>query len=203
MPYGALALDTISTSGNLAIEGNVEVSSNVTVGADLFVSGSQVEPLVLATAKTATGTAVDFAGIPSWVKRITISFNGVSTSGSSYVEVRLGTTSGFVFSGYISYSSFNGSTNGNASVTDGFTTDSGGPTASTFRYGHMILTLLDPSSNLWVSSHIIGQNIVGAGIWVMHGGGRISLPSALTQLRLTTVNGTDTFDAGTVNIMYE
>lgn len=167
-------------------------------------TGVQLGSLTSGTAQaTTSGTSIDFTSIPSWVKRITISFNGVSTSGTSYVEVRLGTPSGFVSSGYVSISSFNGSTNGTASVTDGFTIDSGGASTSDLRYGHMILTLLDPSSNLWVSAHHIGKNIVGTGTWVMHGGGRVSLPSALTQLRLTTVNGTDTFDAGSVNIMYE
>lgn len=34
-------------------------------------------------------------------------------------------------------------------------------------------------------------------------GGTISLAGALDNVRLTTVNGTDTFDAGSINILYE
>jgi hypothetical protein len=33
--------------------------------------------------------------------------------------------------------------------------------------------------------------------------GHVSLSGALDRIRLTTVNGTDTFDAGSVNIIYE
>ena len=35
------------------------------------------------------------------------------------------------------------------------------------------------------------------------GGGSISLAGTLDRVRITTVNGTDTFDAGTINIRYE
>jgi hypothetical protein len=34
-------------------------------------------------------------------------------------------------------------------------------------------------------------------------GNALALGGVLDRVRLTTVNGTDTFDAGTVNILYE
>jgi hypothetical protein len=34
-------------------------------------------------------------------------------------------------------------------------------------------------------------------------GGSIALAALLTAVRITTVNGTDTFDAGSINILYE
>ena len=33
--------------------------------------------------------------------------------------------------------------------------------------------------------------------------GRVTLSGALDRVRVTTVNGTDTFDAGSINILYE
>ena len=46
-----------------------------------------------------SGTSITFSSIPSWAKRVTVMFNGVSTSGSSNIQVQLGagstTTSGY------------------------------------------------------------------------------------------------------------
>jgi hypothetical protein len=35
------------------------------------------------------------------------------------------------------------------------------------------------------------------------GGFQVSLSGTLDRIRLTTVNGSDTFDAGSINIIYE
>ena len=46
-----------------------------------------------------SGTSIDFTSIPSWVKRITLMFNGVSTNGTSNYQIQIGsgsvTTSGY------------------------------------------------------------------------------------------------------------
>jgi len=152
--------------------------------------------LVMGTAQsTATGaTAYDFTGIPSWAKRITIMFNGVSTSGTSQVQVQLGDSGGFETSGYSGGSSY-ASTNGANSA--GFTIEySGGPLATTVRSGILTICLL--GSNTWCSAGIMNWN--GPSI---SSAGAKTLSDTLTQVRITTVNGTDTFDAGTVNIMWE
>lgn len=207
--YSADASGVLQLQGNGTTGLTVGNTGNVTVNTNLFVSGAEVEPLILGTAQASTsGTNIDFTGIPNWVKRITVMFNGVSTNGTSYVEIRLGTSSGIVSSGYISMSAYvgtasYGTTASNIIITDGFTIDAGGPSAPSLRYGHMILSLVNPSTNSWVASHTIGHNIPGTGYFPMFGGGSVSLASVLTQLRLTTVNGTDAFDAGSINIMYE
>jgi hypothetical protein len=71
-----------------------------------------------ATAQASTsGTSINFTDIPSWVKRITVMFNGVSTSGTSIRQAQLGagsvTTSGYTSSGF----GWTGGTNGVASTT--------------------------------------------------------------------------------------
>ena len=200
MPYGSLALDTISTSGNLTVEGNVAVSSNITAGADLFVSGSQVKPLVLGTAKTATGTAVDFTDIPVWSKRITLMFSGVSTSATSNWLIQLGTDSGIENTGYLGVSGFYGTSTNGANYTTGFGLFISG--ADRVAHGTIVITQLSSSTNTWTCSGSLGITAGAAGFTCSSTGAK-SLASILTQLRLTTVNGTDTFDAGTVNIMYE
>ena len=118
-------------------------------------------------------------------------FNGVSTNGGSPVIVQLGTSGGLTTSGYSSYVLYNG---GATSATNGLVTTGVG--SGDFRYGQMTITTM--GSNIWIENcgYTVGTN-GGAG------GGGVTLSSALTQLSITTANGTDTFDAGSVNILYE
>jgi hypothetical protein len=146
-----------------------------------------------ATAVASTsGTSIDFTGIPSWVKRITVMFFGVSTSGSSSLQIQIGSGS-FTTSGYVSQGSYGANA---FSATTGLILDSGGGGAS-FRDGSAVLTLV--SGNSWINTSSLSQN----GQYSSLSGGRLSLGSALDRIRITTVNGTDTFDSGSINILYE
>lgn len=139
---------------------------------------------------TTSGTTVDFTGIPSWVKRITVMLSGVSASGSGDIIVQLGTSGGFVTTGYNGQVCTAGGTTTNYST--GFMVANTSAGANTYRG---IMTIANLSGNLWVESHIVAN----ANRW---GSGDISLSGALTQLRLSTTGG-DTFDAGSINIIYE
>jgi hypothetical protein len=55
-----------------------------------------------------SGTSIDFTSIPAWVKKITVMFDRVSTNGTSFVQVQLGTSGGFVITGYVSAASNTG-----------------------------------------------------------------------------------------------
>lgn len=177
----------------------VNANANVTVSNSLFVSGSEVQPLVSGTSQTTTsGTSIDFTSIPSWVKRITVMFRGVSTNGTSFGLVQLGTSSGITTSGYLGAGGFyvNASNSFVNNATTGICFGLG--EALRVIHGHVIFTLL--GSNTWVASGAFGySNAAGAGSC----GGSVTLSGTLTQVRITTVNGTDTFDAGSVNILYE
>jgi hypothetical protein len=181
---------TFTTSG---ITGNLvgNVTGNVT--GSLTAGGS----LTLATAQTATGlNAVDFTGIPSWVKRITVMFAGTSLTGTSQHLVQIGDSAGFETSGYVSGSAVardNLATLGGTS-TSGFIIFQGN-TASNIFNGTLILNYV--GFNSWCAS-ITGNNF-DTGI---SGGGTKTLTSTLDRIRITTVNGSN-FDAGTINISYE
>jgi len=146
---------------------------------------------------TTSGTTKDFTGIPSWVKRITVMFAGVSLSGTSSVLVQIGSGS-VTTTGYTS----NGNDLNMTSGTGGLSSTAGmvvsmNNAARSFS-GHMMLTNI--SGNIWVSSHY------GAGVGTSFsnvGGGNVTLSGTLDRVRITTVNGTDTFDAGSINILYE
>ncbi|NBS70029.1 hypothetical protein EBT31_14115 [bacterium] len=158
--------------------------------------------MVLETAKASTsGTSVDFTGIPSWVKRITVMFNGVSTSGTSPVIIQVGSGS-YVTSSYASHSTaIENLTQGSTASGAGFLTEPAPTFAAAVRYGTAILNLV--GSNQWVFQSM--QGVSGAANARTHfaGGASPSLGGTLDRLRITTVNGTDTFDAGSINILYE
>ena len=156
------------------------------------------QPLTLETAQSATGTEVDFTSIPSWVKRVTVMFGGVSTNGASAVQVQIGAGS-ILSSGYLGASAWSVNTVGIAASnnTSGFRVDNFGLAGDT---RHGIATLALVGTNVWVFSSVIGLSDSAA---VGYAGGSIGLAGALDRVRITTVNGTDTFDAGTINIMYE
>ena len=152
--------------------------------------------LTAGTAVTASGTSIDFTGIPSWAKRITVMFSGVSTSGTSNILIQLGDSGGIENTGYLGASSFCGSTTSAVNFTAGI----GFNTASAAFVVHGGVSIFLIGSNLWSAFGIVGRSD-GAG--TLQTGSSKSLSDTLTTVRITTVNGTDTFDAGSINILYE
>jgi hypothetical protein len=157
------------------------------------------QPLTLATAQnTTSGTSIDFTAIPSWVRRITVLLSGVSLSGSSNLLIQLGDSGGIETTGYAGSSVVAG--NAVASAGALFTTGIGvmGNNAANVIHGTVVIHAV--GSNVWVASGSYGYTNTGSSGST---GSSKTLSDTLTQVRLTTVNGTDTFDAGSVNIMYE
>lgn len=166
------------------------------VSASLSGTSANV-PLVQGTAQnTTSGTAIDFTGIPSWAKRITVSFQGVSTNGTSAVIVQLGTSGGVVTSGYLGMCT-TANAGSQTAYSSGFIWNN---VVAATDIGHGTMTLTNLSGNNWVETGLFcGSNATNA----RYGAGSIALAGALTQVRLTTANGTDAFDAGSVNLLWE
>lgn len=154
--------------------------------------------IVSGTSQASTsGTSIDFTGIPSWVKRITVMFNGVSTNGTSNYLMQIG--SGSVET--TSYRStvvglFNTAAVTASSPTAGFALTVS-TTASELLTGHVVITIL--SGSTWVCS----GNMYKTDGNIYTTAGSKTITGTLDRVRITTVNGTDTFDAGSINIMYE
>ena len=146
-----------------------------------------------------SGTSIDFTSIPSWVKRITVMFAGVSTTSTSSVQIQLGVSGGPVTSGYIGALYGLGTTGTLTNYSAGFLVDTSSTAASgSIRSGQFVFSLLTGST--WVGSGTVGLSNIN---YFASGAGSVALSGTLTQVRITTVGGTDTFDAGTVNVMYE
>lgn len=158
-------------------------------------------PITLATEQaTTSGTVKDFTGIPAGVKRITIMFVGVSTNGTSNLKLLIGDAGGLEETGYVSTAVTleNAGAVASSSVTTYFIL-SGALTAAGLISGTVVLTLENAAAFTWVSSGQIKRLTTGMSL----SAGDKSLSAELTQLRITTTNGTDAFDAGAINISYE
>lgn len=194
-----LAITTPATSATLAIADGktLTVSNTMTLTGtdstsyDLDSIGSAVT--LLTAVATTSGTSKNF-NIPAGAKEITISFAGVSLSGTSDLLVQLGDAGGFETTGYVSISA---SSAAESTSTAGFVMRVAA--AGNLAYGHMFLSLVDPATFQWVSSHAARVAATAA----LSGGGDKTLTAELTQVRITTVNGTDTFDAGVANVSYK
>jgi len=154
---------------------------------------------ILATAQnTTSGTSINFTGIPSWVKRVTVMFNGVSTNGTSNIQVQLGNGS-VVTTGYLGGGSFtqNSTTTVGANSTTGLLIVPA-VIAATAAYANATISKI--TADTWVFSCCGGNSNSSSSF---SSGGVIVLGSALDRIRLTTVNGTDTFDAGLINLLWE
>jgi hypothetical protein len=158
-------------------------------------------PLISGTAVASTsGTSIDFTGIPSWVKRITVLFSGVSTNGSSIVIVQLGDSGGIEATGYLGacVTTSTGPTISASNFSASFLTSTARASTSV-SHGSLVLTALN-SSNTWVANGIFTGSDAA---YAQTLSGSKALSNTLDRIRITTGNGTDTFDAGTINILYE
>ena len=174
-----------------SVTGTYTMAGTPTMGASVLTS---------ATAQASTsGTVKDFTGIPSWVKRITVMFDGVSTNGTSNLQIQLGTGSTtYTTSGYLgAVVVFAVATMATANISTGFGV-SALHAAANLVGGNMVLTNL--TGNTWSAASNFG---VSNGTFSYTSAGSVPLGAALTAIRITTVNGTDTFDAGSINILYE
>jgi hypothetical protein len=178
--------------GDMVLTTATQTLTNKTLQSSTIQGGA----ITLATAVTASGTSVDFTGIPSWVKRITVMFRGVSTNGSSPVMVQLGDAGGFETTGYSGSVDYVEDNSVGTTFSTGFLVDRS-LVASNVRTGQM--TICAFGSNIWNETSTISDTLVA----LLLGAGDKALSDTLDRIRITTVNGTDTFDAGTINIMYE
>jgi hypothetical protein len=166
----------------------IDGSSSVTINSGAILG------ITSGTAVASTsGTSIDFTGIPSWVKRITVMFSGVSTNGSSNILVQIGSGS-ITTSGYTSEASQGTDVTSTAGFLQTSTIIS-----SQVRTGVTTINLV--GSNIYVAAGVIADTTANSS--AARTAGTVTLSGTLDRVRITTVNGTDTFDAGSINILYE
>jgi hypothetical protein len=182
-----------STSGSITLAAPAVAGSNTQT---LVAATGTLAPLISGTAVTASGTSVDFTSIPSWVKRVTVMFSGVSTNGTSNLQIQLGTSGGVQTTGYLSEADQAGT---GANSTTGLILTRSLPAAG-INQGIAQLALLDAVTGTFVCSGTLTRSDAASGSFFS---GSKTLSGTLDRIRITTVNGTDVFDAGTINILWE
>lgn len=201
----SVGVGTTTPINKLDVIGNTYVSGSVGVGTTapastvkLDVIGGIKGTIVQGTSQVSTaGTAIDFTGIPSWAKRVTVMFSGVSLSGTSYAQIQLGTSSGVENTGYVGVSQYFGTGSASQSPTAGAQFINASSAASALIAAQATIT--NVTGNTWVIFGMHGLNNTYSGCIIFNK----TLSGTLDRVRITTVNGSDTFDAGSMNILYE
>lgn len=201
--------DTDNGTNYVSIIAPSAVTSNGTItlpdGTGTLVVNGINSSIVSGTSKafnwngSSSNTSLDFTSIPSWAKRITVMFSGVSTNGTSVIQIQLGDSGGIETTGYLGAGGyiFSVNTSAVANFTSGFAITQATVAAAVY-HGSMVIALI--GSNQWTANGGFARSDNNV---LNFGQGSKTLSDTLTQVRITTVNGTDVFDAGTVNILYE
>lgn len=204
----ALPSASASASGIVELATTAEVRTGTDTVRAITPAGLRAEALVQETSTaTTSGTSIALSStsIPSWARRITVIFSGVSTNTASnyLLQVRRASDSGWITTGYTSMASdFNGAIgtpSDGQGGTQGFLLTRS-PSAASLTSGTVTLVKLSGTENIWISSGTLGDHATA----VSSSAGRLDMASeVLNNVRLTTVSGTATFDAGKINVLYE
>jgi hypothetical protein len=191
--------DAGGTYGSIAVNGVEKLRLNADGSATL--DGNPILRSKLVATKNATGSSVDFdvtsgSAIPNWTKRLTLVVRGVSTNGTSSIIARAGTASGWITSGYSSTSFGFGPTAGSASFSNLGMRISEGSLAANAYSGLCTIVVVDSS--------ISYKSEMSRGVAAMDfGAGSLVYTGTINSIRLTTENGTDVFDGGTISVIAE
>ncbi len=211
---GILELKTGTGSGTTALTINASqattfagaVSSGAITSSGLVTGATgALYPIVSGTAVASTsGTSIDFTGIPSWVKRITVMLSGVTTSGTSPIIIQIGAGS-FATTSYSGTAGGVGNTGNVMTVlshTNGFGMAGGVSSANQLYNGTLSICLVDSATGLWAAS---GSTSLAPGSFtgVQTCGGSRTLSGTLDRVRITTSAGAATFSTGTINLLWE
>ena len=187
-----------SGSNNIVLA--ADGSTTITTLTGTTITGTSVRGGITSGTVVAStsGTSIDFTSIPSYVKRITVMFDGVSTNGSSHLRIQIGSGSigatGYASTnGTIGAVSVGGATGGTAGW-DIITSSSSATAAGSATLAHL-------GSNIWVFNSL--TSLLTSTNTNISAGNKTALSGTLDRVRITTVNGTDTFDAGSINILME
>jgi hypothetical protein len=188
---GILQLATNGTTTAMTIDASQKVTFANPIQGGSITSGTAVA--------STSGVSIDFTSIPSWVKRITVMFQGVGTTGTSKVLIQLGDSGGIETSGYLGSVAFADSNEVATNLSSGFISDNS-TNAAGVRHGAFIISQVDAAAFSYVCFGNIGRSDLAA---ISTMGGSKALSAVLDRVRITTVGGTETFDAGNINVLFE
>lgn len=189
------------TSGTVTLQAPAVAGSstiNLPAGTGTAAVQGVSTNLVQGTAQnTTSGSSFLFTGIPSWAKRVSIVFNGVTKSAGANLLVQIGSGS-VVSTGYscvISQAAAAAVASSTATTGFAFYTQN-----STSHAMHGAATLANVSGNIWVFNGLLADPVQTT----LHStAGMLTLSGALDRINITTSTGTETFSAGSINVVWE
>ena len=189
------------TSGSISIVAPAVAGTNTQT---LLAATGTLAPFNSGAAQTAPfaspNTYADFTGIPNWVRRVTVMFRGIQTNGTSPPQIQLGTSGGIVATGYLGSSTIVNPSPVSVLFTTGFGIAPNTANWSATVVVHGAITLTLQTGNTWTCAGSVGRSDA-ASTYLTNGS--LALSDTLTQIRITTVGGTNTFTAGSINVLYE
>lgn len=203
--YLDLFEDTDNGSNYVRLIAPTSVASNRTItlpdGTGTVAVNGVNGVLVSGTAITLTNqTAPEFTGIPSWVRRITLTFSGVQTNGTAPPLIQIGSGT-YATSGYLGTNSVVATGLASALFTTGFGigVNTANWNGTTTVNGSVTLSL--HNGNTWVCSGSVSSSAAAA-LYLISGSSGTAISGTLDRVRLF-IDGTQLFDGGTINILYE
>ena len=164
---------------------------------NIYIHGAGGGRGILTQNTTLTGSSMTFDNIPTWATKITVNLLEASLSGSDQIYVRLRAGSSSITS---DYSSVSGNFQGNiiSSKTDAFNINGTGGTQ--LHSGSMVIEKIDSAGLKYIQTHMVLTTNGNS----RHGGGNLERSSgaAVDGIEIT-VEGSNTYDGGTVAIYYE
>ena len=119
-------------------------------------------PLVgFAPITASSQTSIEFIGIPSWARRVTMGIYQISSNSTGFHQIQLGTSGGYATSGY--YGQFGGSFN----ISTGFKLNTGGASSTFVTVATWIC--VSAVTNTWAMQVVIGDTTGGTGVYYFAG----------------------------------
>jgi len=200
---GAVTVSKINADASTSAKGIVELATEAEyqTGTDservLTPSVARAQNLMPGTGNSTPGTTIALSSLPSWAKRHTITFTGLTSSGNSPIIFQLGDSGGYETSGYDGSAVRMTTTVASSQNSDGFRIDDDG--VSTRVYTGVLVLTRHGATNTWIADIQTGRTDAAG---KSSGTGVKTLSATLDRIRLTTQGGANTV-SGTFNIISE
>lgn len=188
---------TDAASGVVELATDAEAQAGLDTARAITPANLKAAQVVLSAAVTlTTQTSVDFTGIPTWAKRVTVLFSGVSTNGTASYLIQSG-------AGAIQTTGYASSSSSLTATAVSTATNAAGilinqSAANNVFHGAVVLSKV--TGNVWAVMGALATSANTASFVVASG---FTLAGLLDRIRLTTTTSTDQFDAGSVAISWE